>query len=195
MSYQEKNKAFFTNRYVRTALLSAIYHTGFAVVAYFLYVLILSNLMKPMLLDGLFDAIRILTGCMSGGLFIVAQCLIANAYNKNQQKKKFYLDLTAHGKASDPMVRRQLLKVSLLESLATAIPLAIFAFANATFYARWGYQFGASLFFEDFAIGYVGIYQLLGHAWLGYFVMLVLCFSIALIGRIFSQRKWESERV
>ncbi len=195
MSYQEKNKAFFTNRYVRTALLSAVYHIGFAVVAYFLYILIFANLMRPMLLDGLFDAIRIITGCMSAGLFLVAQCLIANAYNKNQQKRKFYLDLTAHGKSSDPVVKKSLLKISLLESLATIVPLAIFAFLNAAFYAAWGYQFGASVFFEDFGIGYVGIYQLLDNGWLGYFIMLVLGFSIALAGRIISQSRWESERL
>ena len=194
-SYQEKNKAFFTNGYVRTVLLSAVYHLGFGVVSYFVYVLILSNVMKPMLLDGLFDAIRYLTGAMSVVLFVWTQCLVANAYNKNQTKKKRYLDLTAHGKASDPEVTAQLLKTALLESLATLLPVALFALPSALFYASYGYKFGASLFFEDWNIGYVGIYQLIGNAWLGYLAALAVCFGIAFAGRMLSHRTWEQNRV
>lgn len=195
MSYREKNKAFFTNGYVRTALLSAVYHAGFGVLAYFLYILIFSNIMKPMLIDGLFEAIRYLTGAMSMGLFIVTQGLIANAYNKNQSKKKRYLDMTADGMVADPQVTARLLKISLKESLATVLPVAVFALPSALFYASYGYQFGFSLFFEDWAIGWVGIYQLVNHSGLGYAIIVAGCFTTALVGRMVSHRIWESERL
>lgn len=195
MSYLEKNKAFFTNSYVRAALRSAVYHLCFSAVAYFLFLLIFKNLMKPMLLDGMFDAIRYLLGFMSVGLFGVIQGLLVNAYRKNQQNKKRYLDMTAHCTISQPQVQGKLLKIALGEALATTIPLAVFSAFNAIFYASYGFLFGSSLFFEDFNILYVGIFQLVGNGGLAYFLMLAVCFAVAFFGRMILHRKWEEERL
>lgn len=195
MSYIEKNKAFFTNNYVRTAGLSAIYHFGFSTFTYFFFILIVSNILKPMLKDGMLGSIRIFIGCMSLGLFVWTQILIANAYHKNHQKKKRYLDMTTGGRSNDPTVKKQLHKMMLLECLATLVPLMILALPSAIFYDLYGYAFGYALFFENMSIAWVGVYQLFGNAWIGLGVMLVIEFSVALIGRLMSHHQYEINRI
>ena len=195
MMYQEKIKAFWRNNYVRTALRSVVYHLAFSIFAYLLFVFIISNILKPMVKDGLIDAIRLVIGIMSAGLYLVAQIWIANAYYKDHANKKRYLDMTSEGKSHDTATRDKILGIALLESLLTTLAVAVMALPSAVFYARWGYEFGKSLFFENWSIGFVGIYQLLGDGWLGYFLALGLCFGIAMIGRTLSHRDWEINRI
>lgn len=185
----------FKHPYVKTALRSLVAHLGYIAYAYILYLLILSNIMRPMITDGLFSGMRWLLAFFSLFLYIVLQGLLISAYNKDEQNKRRYLDMTKEAYRWTSVPGQKVLRLSLTESLLSASVAALLQLPSALFYEAYSFDFEYALFFEKFQIGWIGLYLLFDSAFIGILFAFVIGFMFAFLGRVFSHRSWEENRV
>lgn len=185
----------FQNPYVKTALRSLLAHLGFLAFAYFPYLFFISNIMRPMITDGLFTGMRWLISIYALCIFFVIEGLLISAYYKDGQNKRRYLDMTAQTEASAAEQKLKVFTVNLRESLLTAAVASLLQLPSALFYAAFSFSFSHAFFFEKLQIGWVGLYLLFDSALGGMLVAFSVSFLMAFLGRIFSHRAWEETRI
>lgn len=185
----------FNNPYIKAVLRSLIFHAAYIAFAYILYLLILSNILRPMVEDGLTANMRWPLGLFSLTLFIGTQGLLISAYNKDGAFKRRYLELTYDSYHIQSPAGRRVLFNSIHEALLTAAIPLLLQIPSAVFYSAYGFDFVYALFFEKFQISWIGMDMLFGNAWLSMLITFVISFVFALAGRIFSHISWEENRI
>ncbi len=185
----------FKNPYVKVGLRSLVAHLGFLAFAYFPYLLFISNIMRPMITDGLFTGMRWLISIYALCIFFVIQSLLISAYYKDGQNKRRYLDMTAQAEQSSSEQKLKVFTVNLRESLLTASVASLLQLPSALFFAAFSFDFAHAFFIEKIQIGWIGLYLLFNSALGGMLLAFFISFLMAFLGRIFSHRAWEETRI
>ena len=146
-----------------------------------------------MLVDEMFYQLRMTMFGYSTVIFLLFEFIVAFTYFKNAERRRAYLSLTEGGitKEKATLLRR----ISLKESLWTALPVVMLQIPIALFYTAFGYGYANALGFEKFFVGFIGFYQLAENAFLGLLITFVMVFVYSLLSHILSHKTWEKNRI
>ena len=140
-------------------------------------------------------AVGMVTGM---GLFL------AILYAKNGERKRAYLAATSveiRGAENVAEGASRYRKLALVESLVStaataglwlipALMYTVFRFASGQ-----GYGYANAYFFEDFFIGFIGLCEVFGNAWVGMALGLAILFVFNYFGRLRAHKKWAEGRI
>ena len=136
-------------------------------------------------------------------LFVLGDLLVG-VYFKDGKRKRAFLEATSAEKRGEEgaaeghaRYRRLALTEALVCTLTTAalwlIPALIYTVALAT--SGRGYGYTEASVFEKFFVGFIGLCEPFGNAWLGWLIGVAFMFLFYYFGRILSHNRWEAERM
>ena len=198
-AYQPE-KPNHTRTVTKTLAVMLVYH-GFSML---IYRMIFSASVNQLVRDEHWArAAWTMFGFALAGLLVIA-AVFPLLYFKDSDRKRAYLTATSvevrgaeHTAEGYARYRKLARKEGMLCTLATGIlwliPALFYTIFKAT--SGQGFGYGDAYGFETFFIGFVGLCEPFGNAWVGWFIGLAILFAVHYAGRLMTHKKWDEQRI